>query len=203
MHKILPHSKQEPCSLANTALETGEADRLLKRNFDVDPVWERKNNRTLLWTWRRQDTPPPNILSQVRTNYLRCDSGWKIIELNSASLTFLVWYNMAATLSVTRRHGLREERNTAHLQPCSGRVSFAFLHFHLLGAANMAQVNLAPLRALWKSNFSTVPWRCLQLLLWGRPVISLLQIGLSVNCVKQRTQWPWHFQHDRGRGRST
>lgn len=147
--------------------------------------------------------PPLPILSQVWTNYLRCDSGWKIIELNSASLTFLVWINITATLSVTRRHRLREERNTSHSQPCSGRVSFAFLHFHRLGAANMAQVNLAPLRASWKSNFSTVPRRCLQLLLWGRPVISLLQIGLSANCVKQRTQWPWHFQHDRGRGRST
>lgn len=34
--------------------------------------------------------PPLPILSQVWTNYLRGDSGWKIIELNSASLTFLV-----------------------------------------------------------------------------------------------------------------
>lgn len=37
-HKILPHSKQELGSLANTALGTGEADGLFKRDVDADPV---------------------------------------------------------------------------------------------------------------------------------------------------------------------
>lgn len=162
MHKILPHSKQELCSLANTALGTGEADRLLKGMLTLT-LCEKKitvrcygpDAESVFSTpWYVADRTffpspcPPYILSPVWTNYLRCDSGWKIIELNSASLTFLVGFNMTDTLSVTRRHRLRAERNTAHLQPCSGRVSFAFLHFHLLGAANMAQVNLAPLRAL-------------------------------------------------------
>lgn len=87
--------------------------------------------------------------------------------------------SMTETTPVTRTRRLQTERNTAHLPPCGGQFSLAFLHLQLVEAANMAQVNLAPLQALCKSNFSTVQWRCSQLLLEGRQVISLLQIGLQ------------------------